>query len=186
MGKGRYPALIHCFTASQDFADKVLALGLYVSISGIVTFKNAQRPAGGGEDDPARPAADRDRFALPRAGAASRPALRARLRRRHGALPRRACAASRSRRWPRRTSANFRTPVRQGRGVKVRILGCGTSSGVPRVGNDWGQCDRDEPRNRRRRASILVELRPRAGSWSTPARTCASNCSTPTSATSRR
>ena len=41
MGKGRYPALIHCFTASRDFADKALALGLYVSISGIVTFKNA-------------------------------------------------------------------------------------------------------------------------------------------------
>jgi phosphoribosyl 1,2-cyclic phosphate phosphodiesterase len=41
--------------------------------------------------------------------------------------------------------------------VKLRILGCGTSSGVPRVGNDWGDCDRDEPRNRRRRVSILVE-----------------------------
>jgi phosphoribosyl 1,2-cyclic phosphate phosphodiesterase len=40
--------------------------------------------------------------------------------------------------------------------VKLRILGCGTSSGVPRVGNDWGQCDADEPKNRRRRASILV------------------------------
>jgi len=40
--------------------------------------------------------------------------------------------------------------------VKLRILGCGTSSGVPRVGNDWGQCDPGEPRNRRRRASILV------------------------------
>jgi TatD DNase family protein len=42
MGKGAYPALIHCFTASQDFAEKVLALGLYISISGIVTFKNAK------------------------------------------------------------------------------------------------------------------------------------------------
>lgn len=42
MEKGRYPALIHCFTAGADFADKVLALGLYVSISGIVTFKNAR------------------------------------------------------------------------------------------------------------------------------------------------
>src|SRR4051812_4464330 len=42
MEKGAYPALIHCFTASRDFADKVLALGLYVSISGIVTFKNAR------------------------------------------------------------------------------------------------------------------------------------------------
>jgi TatD DNase family protein len=42
MGKGRFPALIHCFTASRDFAGKVLALGLYISISGIVTFKNAK------------------------------------------------------------------------------------------------------------------------------------------------
>jgi len=40
--------------------------------------------------------------------------------------------------------------------VRVRILGSGTSSGVPRVGGDWGQCDRAEPRNRRRRVSILV------------------------------
>jgi TatD DNase family protein len=42
MGKGAYPALIHCFTASQEFAEKVLALGLYISISGIVTFRNAK------------------------------------------------------------------------------------------------------------------------------------------------
>ncbi len=41
--------------------------------------------------------------------------------------------------------------------MKLRILGCGTSSGVPRVGGDWGACDRDEPRNRRGRASIVVE-----------------------------
>ena len=42
MGKGAYPALIHCFTASADFAEKVLALGLTISLSGIVTFKNAR------------------------------------------------------------------------------------------------------------------------------------------------
>jgi phosphoribosyl 1,2-cyclic phosphate phosphodiesterase len=41
--------------------------------------------------------------------------------------------------------------------VKIRILGCGTSSGVPRIGNDWGSCDSTEPRNRRTRVSILVE-----------------------------
>ncbi|MBA3676290.1 MAG: MBL fold metallo-hydrolase [Sphingosinicella sp.] len=40
--------------------------------------------------------------------------------------------------------------------MQVRILGCGTSSGVPRVGNDWGDCDPANPKNRRRRASILV------------------------------
>ena len=41
--------------------------------------------------------------------------------------------------------------------MKVRILGCGTSSGVPRIGNDWGDCDPAEPKNRRTRSSILVE-----------------------------
>lgn len=41
MGKGAFPALIHCFTASADFGRKVLDLGLTISISGIVTFKNA-------------------------------------------------------------------------------------------------------------------------------------------------
>ena len=41
--------------------------------------------------------------------------------------------------------------------MRVRILGSGTSSGVPRIGNDWGACDPAEPRNRRSRASILVE-----------------------------
>ncbi|KPQ33901.1 MAG: hydrolase, TatD family [Porphyrobacter sp. HL-46] len=42
LGKGAFPALIHCFTASADFAEKVLALGLSISLSGIVTFKNAK------------------------------------------------------------------------------------------------------------------------------------------------
>ncbi len=37
------------------------------------------------------------------------------------------------------------------------MLGCGTSLGVPRVGNDWGRCDPNEPRNRRSRVSIMVE-----------------------------
>jgi len=40
--------------------------------------------------------------------------------------------------------------------LKIRILGSGTSSGVPRIGNDWGACDPHEPRNRRTRASVLV------------------------------
>lgn len=40
--------------------------------------------------------------------------------------------------------------------MKLRILGCGTSSGVPRIGGDWGACDPSEPRNRRMRASILI------------------------------
>ncbi|MCW1403280.1 TatD family hydrolase [Novosphingobium sp. MW5] len=42
MGKGAFPALIHCFTASADFGRKMVDLGLTISLSGIVTFKNAQ------------------------------------------------------------------------------------------------------------------------------------------------
>jgi TatD DNase family protein len=42
MAKGAYPALIHCFTASAEFGFKVLELGLTISLSGIVTFKNAR------------------------------------------------------------------------------------------------------------------------------------------------
>ncbi len=42
MGKGAFKGVIHCFTASQKFAEIALDLGLYISISGIVTFKNAK------------------------------------------------------------------------------------------------------------------------------------------------
>jgi TatD DNase family protein len=42
LGKGAFPALIHCFTASPGFGRRVLELGLTISLSGIVTFKNAR------------------------------------------------------------------------------------------------------------------------------------------------
>ncbi len=41
--------------------------------------------------------------------------------------------------------------------LKVTILGCGTSGGVPRIGNQWGACDPSNPKNRRRRCALLVE-----------------------------
>ena len=41
--------------------------------------------------------------------------------------------------------------------LSFTILGCGSSGGVPRVGSGWGACDPAEPRNRRRRCSILAE-----------------------------
>lgn len=39
--KGHFKALIHCFTSSKSFADKCLEMGLYISLSGIITFKNS-------------------------------------------------------------------------------------------------------------------------------------------------
>ncbi len=41
--------------------------------------------------------------------------------------------------------------------LRFTILGCGSSGGVPRLGGHWGDCDPDNPRNRRRRCSLLVE-----------------------------
>ena len=40
---------------------------------------------------------------------------------------------------------------------RYTILGCGSSGGVPRLGGDWGDCDPANPKNRRRRCSLLIE-----------------------------
>lgn len=42
LGKGSFPGVIHCFTGTAEFARQALDLGFYISISGIVTFKNAR------------------------------------------------------------------------------------------------------------------------------------------------
>jgi len=49
-----------------------------------------------------------------------------------------------------------------GDALTATVLGCGSSTGVPRIGNDWGACDPADPRNRRRRCALLIERR-RAG-----------------------
>ncbi len=41
--------------------------------------------------------------------------------------------------------------------LRYTILGCGSSGGVPRLGGHWGDCDPDNPKNHRRRCSMLVE-----------------------------
>jgi phosphoribosyl 1,2-cyclic phosphate phosphodiesterase len=64
---------------------------------------------------------------------------------------------------PKRTSTGSSParPPRQGRPrmatVRFTILGCGSSGGVPRIGNLWGDCDPNNPRNRRTRCSLLIE-----------------------------
>ena len=67
--------------------------------------------------------------------------------------------------------------------LRFTILGCGSSPGVPRINGDWGACDPKNPKNRRLRASMLVErirlMAQRPLSSSTPARISASRWSTP-------
>jgi phosphoribosyl 1,2-cyclic phosphate phosphodiesterase len=49
--------------------------------------------------------------------------------------------------------------------LRATIMGCGSSPGVPRIGNDWGACDPKEPKNQRTRCSLLIE---RFGHGETP------------------
>jgi phosphoribosyl 1,2-cyclic phosphate phosphodiesterase len=48
--------------------------------------------------------------------------------------------------------------------LRFTILGCASSAGVPRIGNIWGACDPENPQNRRRRCSLLIEKQSDAGS----------------------
>jgi phosphoribosyl 1,2-cyclic phosphate phosphodiesterase len=48
--------------------------------------------------------------------------------------------------------------------LTLTILGCGSSGGVPRIGGDWGACDPNNPKNRRRRCSVLLERKSESGS----------------------
>ena len=41
--------------------------------------------------------------------------------------------------------------------LEITILGCGTSAGVPMIGTGFGKCDAENPKNRRRRCSIVIE-----------------------------
>ncbi|MGB3243302.1 MAG: MBL fold metallo-hydrolase [Sulfitobacter sp.] len=47
--------------------------------------------------------------------------------------------------------------------MRITVLGCGSSGGVPRIGGHWGDCDPANPKNRRSRCSILVERVAEAG-----------------------
>ena len=42
--------------------------------------------------------------------------------------------------------------------MKLTVLGCGASGGVPMISSGWGRCDPTNPRNRRRRPSVLIEI----------------------------
>ncbi len=47
--------------------------------------------------------------------------------------------------------------------ARLRILGCGSSGGVPRIGGNWGVCDPENPKNRRLRSSVLIEKKSAQG-----------------------
>src|SRR5579872_3726341 len=106
-----------------------------------------------------KPDAGRNGLPIPCASSASRPKVRAGIRRRHGKL----CSTAKRRGYTATRRSNDQQLLQtvqespKGDSLRIRIFGCGTSTGVPKIGNDWGDCDPNEPRNVRLRTSILVE-----------------------------
>ena len=160
--------MLHCFTSGPELARTGLALGGYVSFSGVVTFKNA---------DALRDIAlamPYDRLLVetdapylapePMRGKTNEPAFVAHTAARLAAL--RGVSAGRHGAHHER---EFLPPVQEGAApaprraakrrmsLKVTILGTGPSGGVPRIGDVWGACDPANPKNRRRRCSLLVQ-----------------------------
>ena len=79
-GAGEAGGVIHCFTGGQELARRALALGFYISFSGIMAFPRAEVIQEVARTVPAGPAARRDRRALPGPAAPPRQAQRARVR----------------------------------------------------------------------------------------------------------
>jgi hypothetical protein len=163
MAKRPFPAVLHCFTGGPDLARRALDLGLYISFSGILTFKKSDALREIAASRSPGTAAGGDGRALPGARQVSRQAQRAglcrvhgsRARQRQGHLAGRAGAGHHRQLLP----ALCQDAAGSARRMSTRftILGCGSSGGVPRIGNIWGNCDPANPKNRRRRCALLVE-----------------------------
>ena len=69
---GAFPAILHCYTGGAEARRRAVELGLYVSFSGVVTFKKSEALRDIAARRAARSAAGRDRCAVPGAGAVSR------------------------------------------------------------------------------------------------------------------
>ena len=171
MGQGRFRALLHCFTASRELAETALDLGLSISFSGVVTFKKSEDLRAIARDVPLdRILVETDAPYLaptPHRGRRNEPAFVVAtagvVAEARGITPDALADATRA-----NTHAIFRRlPPAVGKAaagcrivaltLRLTILGCASSGGVPRVGEGWGACDPANPKNRRRRCSVLVE-----------------------------
>ena len=164
---GPFPALLHCYTGGLDLAQRSLALGHYVSFSGVITFKNSQdlrAIAAAVPLDRLLVETDSPFLApVPHRGKRNEPAFVAETAKvladvkgvsgtRDGRDHDGQCAAVIFEAAAKRSAT---------RGIRMSltltILGCGSSGGVPRIGGNWGACDPENPKNRRRRASVLIQ-----------------------------
>ena len=163
MAKRRFPAVLHCFTGGPELARRALDLGLYISFSGILTFKKSDALRDIAADVPL------DRLLVETDAPFLAPGKYRGKRNEPAYVVETADELARVKgiaqaELARATTDNFfrlyaKTPRTALRGMSTRftILGCGSSGGVPRIGNIWGSCDPANPKNRRRRCALLVE-----------------------------
>ena len=164
-GKGAFPFILHCFSSGAELARVGVELGGYVSFSGILTFKNSPEIREIASNVP------RDRLLVetdapylapvPHRGKRNEPSFV----RHTAAVLAETIGVSEDEIGEITTDNVFRLFTKMPRPagpsmpdrLRFTILGCGSSPGVPRINGDWGKCDPDNPKNRRRRASMLVE-----------------------------
>ena len=169
-GKGVFPAVLHCYTGGPDLAQLAIALGLFISFTGILTFKKSGDLRAIAKSLPAdRILVETDAPYLapaPYRGKRNEPAYVVETARVLAATRR--CRARGDGPTDLRQffSALSQGPApgrRSSMMLKFTILGCGSSGGVPRPALGWGDCDPNNPRNRRRRTSLLIERRNGSG-----------------------
>ena len=156
---GAYDCVMHCFSSGAALAEAALDLGFYLSMSGITAFPKS------GDLRAIFAAAPLDRILVETDAPYLAPPPHRGKRNEPGFVAHTARAAAQTfgldyAEFASPDRGQFRPFVPKGRSMDrltFTILGCGSSGGVPRIGGHWGDCDPSNPKNRRRRCSLLVE-----------------------------
>ncbi len=163
MAKGSFRAVLHCYTGGRELAMKAISLGLSISFTGILTFKKSEALRELASELPA------DRIMVETDSPYLAPGKYRGKRNEPAYVVEVAKVLAETRgvsleEIARQTTENFfrlfsKVPADESRRMTLTltILGCGSSAGVPRPALGWGACDPSNPKNRRRRCSLLVE-----------------------------
>ena len=162
MAKGSFRAVLHCYTGGRELAMKAISLGLSISFTGILTFKKSEALRDLAAELPA------DRIMVETDAPYLAPGKFRGKRNEPSYVVEVAKVLAETRgvsleEISRQTTENFfrlfsKVPApKAGMTLTLTILGCGSSAGVPRPALGWGACDPNNPKNRRRRCSLLVE-----------------------------
>lgn len=164
IAKGPFKAVLHCYTGGRELAMKAIGLGLSISFTGILTFKNSQAIRDIAAELPAdRIMVETDAPYLAPGkfrGKRNEPSFVAETAR---VLAETRCVSIDE--IAQQTTENFfrlfdkvpRPDAAAAMTVILTILGSGSSAGVPRPALGWGRMRSEQPKNRRRRCSLLAE-----------------------------